>query len=185
MRRDKYLIIGPARSGKDTLAEIWRDEYGVTFASSSETAAEIFLYEALKDRYGYSTPKECFEDRFNHRAEWYELICDYNRDDKAKLAKDILSRADIYVGMRDRDEIMECRRQNLFDVVIWIDASTRVPPEDASSFNIEIDIADIIINNNGSLEEFKRKAVSLGNQLFYDKIRENKENRAKQLHLLR
>ena len=81
----------------------------------------------------------------NHRQEWYEMICGYNVDDKAKLAKGILAMADCYVGMRDRGEIEECIKQGLFDLVIWIDASERLPLEDISSFNIDKSCADIIV----------------------------------------
>jgi dephospho-CoA kinase len=163
--KPKLCIIGSARWGKDSLAELLNEEFGYTFESSSQSAADIFLYDALKDKYGYSTPEECFEDRVNHRQEWYEAICEYNKDDKARLAKGILERSDCYVGMRDRDEIEECLRQEIFDLVIWVDASERLPEEDASSFNIDKSCADIIIENNGTFEEFKAKVSRLGKTL--------------------
>lgn len=158
----KLLVIGAARWGKDSFAEILNLEFGYTFESSSQAAANIFLYDLLKDKYKYLTPEECFEDRMNHRQEWYEAICDYNKDDKAKLAKGILERSDCYVGMRDRDEITECINQGLFDLIVWVDASDRLPLEDASSFNIDKSCADIVIENNGTFEEFKEKVVRLG-----------------------
>jgi hypothetical protein len=67
--------------------------------------------------------------------------------------------------MRDRDEIEECLRQEIFDLVIWVDASERLPEEDASSFNIDKSCADIIIENNGTFEEFKAKVSRLGKTL--------------------
>jgi hypothetical protein len=161
----KLLIIGAARWGKDTLAEILNEEFGYTFESSSQSAANIFLYDLLKDKYGYTTPEECFEDRVNHRQEWYEAICEYNKDDKAKLAKGILERSDTYIGMRDREEIEECMRQGIFDLVVWVDASERLPMEDASSFNIDKSCADIIIENNNDYESFKKSVIRLGNTI--------------------
>jgi len=152
------LIIGSGRHGKDSLAELLNEYIGLTFKSSSQAAADIFIYDELKGKYGYTTPEQCFEDRMNHRAEWYDLICDYNKDDKAKLAKEILKTSDCYVGMRDREEIDESVRQGLFDLIIWVDASERLPEEDKSSFNIDKSYADIVVDNNGTLEEFKRKA---------------------------
>ena len=74
------MILGSARHGKDTMAEILRDEFGMTFESSSQSAADIFLYDLLKEKYGYETSEECFEDRHNHRQEWYEAIKAYNKD---------------------------------------------------------------------------------------------------------
>ena len=158
----KILVIGAARWGKDSLAEILNQEFGYTFESSSQAAANIFLYDLLKDKYNYQTPEECFEDRINHRQEWYEAICEYNKDDKAKLAKGILKRSDCYVGMRDWEEIDECRRQGLFDLIVWVDASERLPNEDASSFNITKDCADIIIENNTDFEAFRERVIPLG-----------------------
>jgi hypothetical protein len=165
MSLPKLLIIGAARWGKDSMAEILQEYFNLKFKSSSEAAAEIFIYDELKDKYGYNTPFECFEDRVNHRSEWYDLICDYNSVDKARLAKGILEYADCYVGMRDSGEIKECIKQKLFDLIIWVDASDRLPPEDASSFNITKSDADVIIENNGSFEEFKDKVIRLGNTL--------------------
>ena len=161
----KLLLVGAARWGKDTLAEILHEHYGLKFISSSQACADIFIYDELKDKYGYQTPEECFNDRVNHRQEWYELICEYNKDDKARLAKEILKYNNTYVGMRDSAEIKECLRQGLFDLVIWVDASKRLPPENSNSFNITTSDADIVIENNGTYEEFKEKALRLGSLL--------------------
>jgi len=140
----KLLVIGNARHGKDTLAELLQEEFG------------------LKGKYGYETPEQCFEDRINHRPEWYQMICDYNKNDQARLAKGILSLTDCYVGMRDRDEITECVKQGLFDLIIWVDASERLPLESKESFNIDKSCADIIVDNNGTFQEFKARVSRLG-----------------------
>jgi len=158
----KLLIIGHMRHGKDSLAELLEEQIGLKFLSSSLAASNIFLYDALKDKYGYTTPEECFEDRMNRRPEWYQLICDYNKDDRAKLAKGILEHSDCYVGMRDRDEIQECIKQGLFDLIVWVDASERLPLEPKESFNIDKSCADVIIENNGTFEEFKEKVKRFG-----------------------
>ena len=134
----KILILGHARHGKDTFAEILRDQFGLKFKSSSVAASEIFLYDTLKEKYGYTSPEECFEDRVHHRQEWHELIVDYNKDDRARLAKDILKDADCYVGMRSGLEIDECKKQGLFDIIVWVDASERLPLEPKESFNIDL-----------------------------------------------
>ena len=162
----KLLLIGNARHGKDSLAEILNKEFDLTFKSSSQAAADIFIYNELKNKYGYKTPEECFEDRVNHRAEWYQLICEYNNGDLAKLAKGILSISDCYVGMRDRNEINECIKQGLFDLIIWVDASDRLPLESPDSFNIDKSCADIIIENNLDYETFKQRAIRLGKIIF-------------------
>lgn len=162
----KLLIIGNARHGKDTFAELLREYYGLTFMSSSQAASDIFLYDLLKDKYGYKTSEECFNDRVNHRDEWYLEICNYNKDNRSRLATDILQRCQCYVGMRDKEEFEECKKRGLFDLIIWVDASQRLPLEPSSSFNINRSDADIIIENNTTLDELKEKARRLGALLF-------------------
>jgi dephospho-CoA kinase len=161
----KLLIIGHARHGKDSLAEILNEHFGLKFISSSQACADIFIYDTLKEKYGYKTPEECYEDRMNRRQEWYEMICEYNKDDKARLAKEILKYNNTYVGMRDSSEIKECLKQGLFDLVIWVEASKRLPMESSNSFNITPSDADIIVDNNGTYEEFKEKTLRLGSLL--------------------
>lgn len=163
------LIISHARYGKDTVAEYFSEVFGMTYKSSSEAAAEIFIYDELKDKYGYNSFSECFEDRMNHRTEWYQMITQYNSVDRAKLAKGILVNNQCYVGMRDRDEITECIRQDIFDIIIWVDASKRLPPESSDSFNIDISCADFVIDNNGKLDELKEKLFRIGGILFQNR----------------
>lgn len=145
----KLLIIGNARHGKDTAAEYLRDVYGYSLSDSSRKALEIFLLERLQPKYGYTSVDEAYADRVNHRAEWYDEITAFNMPDRAKLAKLILLEADIYVGMRNALELQACREQRVFDLVVWIDASKRLPPEPSSSMTITADMADVILDNNG------------------------------------
>jgi dephospho-CoA kinase len=166
LKKINLCILGHGRHGKDSMAEILQENFGLKFKSSSQAASEIFIYDILKQKYRYNTPEECFEDRVNHRAEWHQLICEYNIDDKSRLAKGILENNDAYVGMRDSREIKECISQGLFDLIIWVDASKRLPLESKESFNIDINDADIIVDNNGSFEEFKEKIIRLGKILF-------------------
>ena len=161
----RLLVIGHARHGKDSLAEILQEHFGLKFISSSQACVDIFIYSELKDKYGYKTRENCFNDRINHRQEWYELICEYNKDDKARLAKEILKYNNTYVGMRDSGEIKECLKQGLFDLVIWVDASKRLPPEESNSFNITKSDADIVVENNDTFEEFKERVLRLGSFL--------------------
>ena len=167
----KLLILGHMRHGKDSFAEILAEQFGFKFKSSSVAASEIFLYDTLRWKYGYESPEECFEDRVNHREEWHNLICEYNNEDKARLAKDILKEADCYVGMRSGDEIEECVKQGLFDLIIWVDASERLPLEGSESFKIDESYADIIVPNNGTLEEFTTRVHRIGG--VFEKIYKN------------
>lgn len=162
----KILILGNARHGKDTLAELLSEQFGMTFKSSSEMAMEIFLFDMLKEKNGYETMQECFEDRVNHRQTWYLSICDYNKDDRARLAKDIVKEHDCYVGMRDLDEFNASKE--LFDVIVWVDASKRLGTSENTN-KIPVSEANIVVTNDGSFEDFKEKARLLGNMIFDEK----------------
>ena len=167
----KLLIIGHGRHGKDTVAEILNEQFGLKYKSSSYAAAWIFIYKALKPKYAYSTFEECYHDRHNHRAEWHDLISWYNRDDKAKLAKDILKDNNIYVGMRCSEEIAACKEQGLFDLIIGV-YDPRQNKEGYDSFSINLwKESDIIIPNAGSVEELKDKTIkALANHVLLDTI---------------
>lgn len=157
----KLLIIGHACHGKDTLAEVLQTLFNYTFQASSVAASEIFLYDVLKVKYGYKTPRECFEDRGNHRKEWHDAICEFNKDDKAALAKHIMRKSDIYVGMRSDAEIESCLNQGLFDLIIGI-FDNRKPLENRESFDIDLfNRADIIIPNCGTITDLKLRASLL------------------------
>ena len=152
--KPKLLIIGHARHGKDTLANYLRDVHDFRVADSSIRAAEIFLFDKLATKYGYTTFQECYLDRVNHRAEWFQEIKAYNTPDKTRLARNIMADSDIYVGMRDSDEINACMAAKIFDAIFWVDASERLPPEPTDSFNIDASLATFIIDNNGDLDQF-------------------------------
>lgn len=168
----KLLIIGMGRHGKDTVAEILNEEFGLTFMSSSQAAADIFLYEKLKPEMGYTSPEECYTDRHNHRVRWHDEISGYNTPDKARLAKGIMASNDIYVGMRSKAEIEECRKIGLFDCVIWVDADRRVSyQEGKDSMDITKWDADIVMDNNGSLCGLRAATIALRKEIISDKWR--------------
>ena len=160
------LVLGYGNCGKDTAAEYWRDNFGMTFMSSSWAAGEIFIFDLLMKKYDYASKEECFADRRNRRDEWYDLICWYNKDDKTRLAREILSKTGAYIGMRDRPEVLECKKQNVFDIIIWIDAEERGGKESEDSCTVTKEDADIIITNNGTEAEFKEKLNKVGKIMF-------------------
>lgn len=156
----KILIIGHARHGKDTVAKMIFEQIGLNYASSSEVANEVFIYDALKEKYEYKNLNQCFEDRINHRAEWFDMITEYNREDGARLAKDILKEHDIYVGMRNNMELQECKRQGLFDFIIGV-YDTNKPLEPKESFDIDLfKESDVVIMTSSDIKKTE-KAIDL------------------------
>jgi hypothetical protein len=65
--------------------------------------------------------------------------------------------------MRDLEEFEASK--DLFDVIIWVDASKRLPANEVTN-KISIDEAHIVLTNNGTFEDFKSKSKVIGNILF-------------------
>lgn len=154
----KILILGLGRHGKDTAAEYFRDRYGMKFTSSSMFAAEKFLYNSLKEVLNYETFEECYSDRHNHRELWYHLIKAYNLEDRSRLAREMLEQGyDIYVGMRDDEELAATKEEGLFDLIIWVDAEERLGvTEDVGSCKVSKKDVDLVVYNNGDLKSLRR-----------------------------
>mgnify|MGYP001595608955 CR=1 FL=1 len=153
MRKKKLLVIGHGRHGKDTVCEILRDEYGYTFESSSKFCSKLFIYDDLKDKYGYANEEECYADRHSHRAEWYNAICDYNVPDAATLGREMFTAYDIYCGLRNKREFFAMQNTGVFDYCIWVDRSNHLPSESKDSMSLEQWMADYTIDNNGTLDD--------------------------------
>ena len=160
----KLLILGYSRHGKDTLAEIFSKNFSLKFISSSQAACVIAIFPILSEKYGYKTFEECFKDRHNHRKEWYDIISNYNKEDGARLCKEILKLNDCYVGMRSKREFEASK--HLFDLIIFVEANERHPIEGNDSCTISRKDADIIITNDLSLKDFEEKALKLGKIIF-------------------
>lgn len=174
----KIAVISQAQQGKDTLCEIVSEIYNVPFVSSTYYIAEHIVFPLLKDKYGYRNLEECLKDKANHRKEWADIINKYNEKDLSKVAKDILSINDFYCGIRCKKQLEASK--HLFDLIIWVDASERLGvTENSSSITVTKDDADIIITNNGTLDEFRERVnkvmtVILGSE-YKDLVRRKKD----------
>lgn len=159
--KTKILIAGQGRHGKDELCSILNKKYGLTYTSSSWMAAEKFIYDKMKDTHGYSSVEECFNDRHtdDNRALWYQYITEYNKDDPARLAKQIVAENDIYCGLRSKRELDECYRQGVFHLTFWVDASERVEfVEGSDSISIGPEDCHFTLFNNTDLAHLEREA---------------------------
>ena len=166
MKNKKILIISnQANCGKDEVAKILQKNFGFKYGSSSEYALNIFLLDILWKEYGvkFDTVEEAMEAKQNDdalRQIFHEEIKLFNSEDKARLAKIIMRDNDIYVGMRAVDELNECVRQGVFDIVVGV-TREGVEEESRKSNNIVLDRdCDLVIPNNGTLEELE---VIVGN----------------------
>lgn len=169
LKKPKLMVVGHARHGKDTVCDILVEEYDFKFISSSRFCSQHFIFDKLKDKYGYQTEEECFNDRHNHRAEWFNLIQEYCTPDAGRLGKKIFREYDIYCGLRNKAEFHSMKNQNVFDYSIWVDASDRLPPESKDSMTIEPWMSDFVIDNNTEdLEILRLNVRQLMNRLLQD-----------------
>ena len=148
----KLMIIGYARHGKDTVCKLLVDHFGLSFVSSSYFVAEKAVRPALaQNGLVYPDLQTCYDDRVNHRADWFNAIAEYNKDDPARLGRELFAEYDIYCGNRNVFEFEAMKVEGAFDYAWWIDRSDLAPPEDKSSNTLLPEMADRIINNNGDM----------------------------------
>ena len=157
----KLLVIGHGRHGKDTVCEILKEKYNFNFESSSRFCSKKFIFNRLKDIYGYNNEEECYADRHNHRKEWYDMISNYCKPDAARLGREIFEAHDIYCGLRNKAEFHAMRNTGVFDYAIWVDRSDHLPLEPITSMTLEPWMANFIIDNNGTLEDLENSVDSL------------------------
>jgi hypothetical protein len=159
--KKKLIVTGNARHGKDTFCESLEDVFGHTHISSSLFMKD-FVFDKIGKFYGYQNSVECWEDRFNHRREWFDAIVDYNTPNLVRLAENIFNEYDVYSGIRNIDEFNLAKEKNLFQYSIWVDASKRLPIEPSSSLTISKEDCDFVFDNN----EFIDKASKLNLRIY-------------------
>lgn len=150
----KILLLGHAQHGKDTTAEYMRDIFSLSFTSSSLFMCERIVFPVLAPLYGYKTVQECYEDRKaeEKRKQWYDLIRAYNAKDRSRLAKELTAEMDMYVGMRDNDELQACKKEKVFDVIVGVYNPDK-PLEPKTSMTIDIfRESEILLLNNSTKE---------------------------------
>jgi hypothetical protein len=162
----KMIILGHKEHGKTTFAKLAKKHFGIDTLGTSLYAAEAFMFERLKDKYGYTSVAECHADRVNHRQEWFEDILDYNTNELCRLIRESLEKVDMVEGVRARVELLDAKAKGLADLYVWIDASERKPAEDSNSSTVTKEDATVILSNNGSESEFEAKVIMLL-QAFY------------------
>ena len=89
------------------------------------------------------------------------MISDYNLEDPGLLGSEIFKEYDIYCGLRNIREWRKMKQDGTYDVCIWVDRSEHLPPEDESSMSLTKECADIVLDNNGSLDELRSKLKEL------------------------
>lgn len=166
-KQPQPLIVGFGTHGKDTLAELITEEYGIKFRGSSQVASELVVYPFMRKFYPNSSA--CFKDRRRHRLIWYNLICQYNSYDPTRLAKAVCEGGYGYTGLRERIEVETALSEKLFTHVIWIEDPNKRKDDPTMKFDYGClvywkkyypDFKLTYISNNGGIEDLRSKILS-------------------------
>ncbi len=160
----RILIIGHAQHGKDTVAEMLRDFYGIRFASSSQFAINKAVWPMVQGRGSWESAEALYADRANHREMLYHASRAYNLIPGPSLAEQMFDEGyDCYVGMRSPEEFAVSR--HVFNAVVWVDASKRKPLESPASMGLTVSMATHFVNNNGNLLRLQERVKDLAYEL--------------------
>lgn len=149
----RLALCGHGRAGKDAAAE-WFGEHTTIRYSGFSTSRAITPYAARK--LGISE-EEAFARRHEDRELWFRLGNQLRMEDPAFLARQTFEHGDIAVGIRDRGEMEAVLREGLVDLAVWIEREVSVDP----TLTYGRELCDIIIDNDGTLEEFHSRLRAL------------------------
>lgn len=147
-------IVGAGECGKDTAANFLAS---ITLLRLGCTTSQVIApHIALEDGI---TPEEAHAKRREDRPRWAakgDELC-ARAGDPAFLVRESLKGGEIVVGIRRLAEIQTVKNLNLVDLVIWLDRTV------VRDTTIEFDsrMADVIIDNNGTILELERKLRKL------------------------
>lgn len=151
----RILFVGHGRHGKDTACETLAAATGWRNAGTLSAYLTDYVAKHLGIR-----PELAYARRHADRDLWRKLGDEYRKDDPARLVRDAFAAGDITGGCRARVEIEAVRRDSLADLIVWVDARFRHPADPTLEFGPEV--ADVIIDNNGTEAEFRARVQRLG-----------------------
>lgn len=156
----RILFVGHGRHGKDTACEVlaratgWKNAGTTSIYLTPHVVAEyqrLGLHHLVRDAYAH---------RHANRELWRRVGDEIRKDDPALLVKDALRVGPITGGCRGLPEIRAVRDESVVDLIVWVDASKRLPPDPTVEFGPEW--ADVVVDNNGTEDAFRYKIQRLG-----------------------
>lgn len=168
----KILICGEGRSGKDTACEYLAK---ITTLRNAGTTSK-YLCKYVAEKLGLSE-EEAYARRHESdemRTVWYNYGNELRLNGPSTLARIALANGEISGGIRDYDEAIACKKENVADILIWI-KNPRVPKDPTMKFGEEQ--CDITILNSGTLQEFYdrlRRFAIFANLPLHERIKKNR-----------
>ena len=149
----KILLVGYGRAGKDE---------GLSYLAAltrlrNAGCTSVYLAKYVARELGISE-SEAYQTRHQRRDEWYEIGVLLREKDPGVLLREALANGPLTGGVRDLEEIIEARRCNLVDLIVWVQ-NFRVPIDETVKFNASH--CDVIVQNNGTLDEYQDKLQRL------------------------
>lgn len=145
----RLLIVGGGRVGKDEALLYLEAITGLKSAGCTS----IYLAKYVAADLGISE-EEAYAKRHANRDIQYRIGNAIRDKDPGILLREALQFGDMTGGVRDAEEIVVARAENMFDRIVWIE-NTRVPPDPTLKFGKEM--ADLVIENNGRMRDYYAK----------------------------
>lgn len=146
------MFVGEGRAGKDTACDFLAQ---ITTLRNAGTTSK-YLCKYVAEELGLSV-----EDAYARRHEsdemrmvWYNKGNEVREKGPTTLAREALKHGEITGGVRALDEILAIRAERVVDLIVWIE-NKRVKKDPTVKFTSAE--CDIVIENNGTLEEFRER----------------------------
>lgn len=149
-------IIAPSGAGKDLVAVRFSAVSRARFWGS--TSMVILPHAARRLRQSID---EAWATRHAHREIWRGIGDELRRDDPAALARHVLARGTLCVGIRARSEFEAARAAGLFALTLWVER----PGDPDPTLELDRDDADLIVDNTGTVAALDLKLRRLANAL--------------------
>ncbi len=153
----RLAIVGPGRSGKDEVAAWFARNTRLRYGGSTSEVIAPHAAKAL----GLSVA-EAFARRHEDRDLWHRLGIELRKHDHAALARAVLKRGDLVVGVRDRVEMETVLAERLVDLAVWIDRPG-IPDDPTLEYGPEL--CDVTIQNHWGLTELHGRLKKFANAI--------------------
>lgn len=147
------LLVGHGRAGKDEGLRYLSEITGL--ANAGTTSKYLAKYVSVRLKCGVQV---AYDTRHDNRDTWYQIGKAIRENDPGVLLCEALKHGPLTGGVRDLEEIEAARSRNLVDLVVWIE-NNRVPDDPTVMFTSGH--CDVVIQNNGTLEEYHNKLYRL------------------------